>query len=64
MHDIAFLHDVILAFKPQATGLFGSLLTAAGDEIIVGDHFGANEALLEVGVNLGGAARGALRLPV
>ena len=43
--------DVLLAFQAQFPGLLGSGLALVGDEILVGDDLGADEAVLEVGVN-------------
>ena len=51
VHDIALPDDVFLAFESQATCLFGALLTVAGDEVVVSDHFGTDKAFLEIRVN-------------
>src|SRR5271170_3739566 len=57
MHDVAVLHDVFRAFEPHLAGILGALLTAAGDEIVIGDRLSADEAFLEIGVDGAGALR-------
>ncbi len=51
MHDVAVLNDVFGAFEAHLAGILGALLAAAGDEIGVGDGFGADEAFLEIAVD-------------
>ena len=51
MHHIAVLHDVVLAFKPELAGLARTGLALAGDVVVIGDGFGADEALFEIGVD-------------
>ena len=51
MHDVAVAHDVILAFEAELAGLARARLALAGDIILVGDRLGADEALLEIGVD-------------
>ena len=51
MHDVAVMDDVIGAFETHLPGILGALLAAAGDEIGVGDRLGADEALLEIGMD-------------
>ena len=51
------LDDVFLAFQPQLAGFLGALLAFVGDVVVVGDDFGANESLLEIGVNHAGCLR-------
>src|SRR6266571_8855624 len=48
---VAVAHDVFLSFQPHLSGFFRALLAFAGDVVSVGDHFGADEAALEVGVD-------------
>jgi len=63
MHDIAFLDDVFLAFQPQLSRLFGPGLTLERNEILISDHFGANEAALKIRVDdSGGLRRGGPRV--
>ncbi len=57
MHDVAVLHDVVLAFEPHLAGVARAGLAAAGDVIVVGDGLGADEALLEIGVDDAGRLR-------
>ena len=52
---IAVFHDVILSFEADQAFFFGSLFTAAGDEVVVRDDFSANEAPFDVGVDLAGS---------
>ena len=51
MHDVAVLHDIILAFGPHLARVLGGLFAAQCDEIIIGDGLGADEAALEIGVD-------------
>src|SRR3990172_8971135 len=51
MHDVAIAYHVILAFQPQLAGVLRTMLAFAGDVVVVGDGLGADEAVLEVGVN-------------
>src|SRR5690606_18440696 len=51
MHHVAILNDVVLAFQAHLAGIARSCLAAIGDEIVVGDGLGANEALLEIGMD-------------
>jgi len=55
---IAVFHDVILSFEADQAFFFGSLFTAAGDEVVVRDDFSANEAPFDVGVDLAGSFLG------
>src|SRR5690606_9059368 len=54
VHDVAFLHDVFLAFEAQTSCLLRALLTLESNEIVVSDDLGADKALLEIRVYLGG----------
>src|SRR5690606_4888147 len=49
MQDVAILDDVILAFLAQPARFARAGLAAVGDEVLVGDGFGANETALEIG---------------
>ena len=51
VHDIAFPDDVFLAFQPQLAGFLRARLALAGHEVVVADHFGADEAALEIRVD-------------
>src|SRR5690606_15383785 len=51
VQDVALLHAVLLALQAHATGLARTRLATVLDEVVVGDGFGADEALLEVGVD-------------
>jgi hypothetical protein len=51
MHDVAVPDDVVLAFEPHLAGFLGAELAAERDVVVVGDGLGADEALLEVGVD-------------
>ena len=59
MHDVAVLHDIILALEPHLSGIARTGFAAARHVIVVGDGFGADEAALEIGVD---DARGLRRL--
>ena len=49
--DVAVGDEVVAAFRAHPAGLARRLLAAQGDEVVVGDGLGADEALLEVGVD-------------
>ncbi len=49
--DVAVPDHIVLALGAELPGLLGPLLALAGDEVLVGDHLGADEAPLEVGVD-------------
>src|SRR5882757_10636535 len=51
VHHVALADDIFLPFQPQFAGLFRSRLALVGNEITIGDDFGANEPMLEVRVN-------------
>src|SRR5690606_30993721 len=57
VHDVAVLHDVVLAFQPPLARVLRALLALVLDEVLVGDDFGADEALLEIGVDDRGRLR-------
>jgi hypothetical protein len=44
VHDVAVLDDIFLALKPHLAGVFAAHFAVVGDESIVGDGFGANDA--------------------
>ncbi len=51
MHHVAVGDDIFLAFQPQLAGIAGADLAAERDVIGVGDGFGANKSLFEIGVD-------------
>ena len=59
MHHVAVGDDVFLAFQPQLAGVAGAGFAAERDVVVIGDGLGADEALLEIGVDDAGR-RGAL----
>src|ERR1700676_3530764 len=60
MHDVAFAHDVFLAFEPQSPRLARTGFAAVVDVILERDDLGTNETALEIGVNhTSGLRRGA-----
>src|ERR1700680_680684 len=50
-NDVAFLNDVLLAFKAHLRLLARRRKASRSQEILAANHFGANEASLDVGVN-------------
>jgi len=56
--NIAVLDDVLFPFEPHQAALARFVETAACDQSVVGDHFGADETAREIGVN---RARGVQR---
>src|SRR3546814_1029903 len=58
VQHVAFLDPVFLAFQAQAAGVAGAGLALVLDEFVVADGFGADEALLEVGLDDGGGLGG------
>src|SRR5579859_2012348 len=62
MHHIALAHDVLLPFEPELPRFLRARLALVGNVVVVGDDLGADEAVLEVGVNHAGGLgrRGAL----
>src|SRR5579863_1387352 len=57
MHHVAVGDDIVLAFQPQFAGVAGAGLAAKRDIIGIADGFGADEALLEIGMNDAGGGR-------
>src|SRR5690606_15543707 len=59
MQDVALLHAVLLALQAQAAGVARAGFAPVLDEVVVADGLGADEALLEVGMDdRGGLRRG------
>ena len=52
--DVAVLDDVFLAFEADLAVFAARRHRSARDERVVGDHFGADEAALDVGVDFAG----------
>ena len=57
MHDVAVGDDIFLAFQPQLAGIAGAGFAAERDVIGIGDGFGADKALFEIGVDHAGGGR-------
>ena len=57
MHHIAVLDDVFLAFEAHLARFLGALFAVIGDEILIADHFGADEAFFKIGMNDTGCLR-------
>src|SRR6202163_4504135 len=57
MHDVAVGDDVFLALQPQLAGVTGAGLAAQCDVIGVGDGFGPDKTLFEIGMNHAGGGR-------
>src|SRR5205814_753854 len=50
--DVAVTHDVVLAFEPHLAAVTARGHRAAGDQVVVAHHLGADEAARDVAVNL------------
>src|SRR5258708_18158492 len=57
MHDVAVGDDIVFAFQPELAGVARAGFAAESDVVGVGDSFGADEALLEVGMDHAGGRR-------
>ena len=57
MHRVRLLDDALLAFETQLFRLFRAVLTVVGGEFVIRNHFGTDDALLKVGVDLAGGLR-------
>jgi hypothetical protein len=58
MHHIAFAHHVVAAFEAHLAGFLGALFAVVGDEVVIGNGLGADEAFFEVAVyDAGGLGR-------
>src|SRR5438105_924490 len=58
MHHIAILHDILFPLEAEFSRLTRARFTVEGDVIHIFDYFGADKALLEIGMD---DARGAWR---
>src|SRR3990167_6015226 len=56
--DVPVLHHVLAPLQPVLPGLLGRDLAAECYEVVVSDDLGADEALLDVGVDGAGGAGG------
>ena len=57
VHDVAVLDYVFLAFYGHLAGFLDGGLASQRDEVVVFDHFCADESFLEVGVDDAGGLR-------
>ena len=57
MHHVAILHDVVLAFQPELARIARARFAVAGNIIVIGNGFGADETMLEIGVDHASALR-------
>ena len=57
MHHVAVGDDVVLAFQAELARIARAGFALARDIIVIGDGFGADEALLEIGVDDAGGLR-------
>src|SRR5262245_63358918 len=57
VEDVTVLDDVVLAFQAQLAGIARARLTIQRHVVVVGNGFGPDEALLEVGVDHAGGFR-------
>lgn len=51
MHDVPFMHHILLTFEPEFADLFGTRLAFISDVVVVRDDLGTNKTLFEVGMN-------------
>lgn len=58
VHDVAVLHDIILAFDAHLPGIAHGAFAAEGDVVFVLDDLGAYESFFEIGVYDAGCLRG------
>src|SRR6266508_1191689 len=58
VEDVAFADDVGLALGAQQPLALGGVPAAGGDQLVVADHLGPDEATLQVGVDAAGSLRG------
>ena len=57
VQDVAVLDDVVLAFEPELAGVLRARFAVERDVVVIGDGLGADEALLEIGVDDAGGLR-------
>src|SRR5574341_42385 len=56
--NIGIFNDIVFAFQAELAGFLAFRLAAVNDEVIVGDHFGADETTLNIAMNLAGGLFG------
>ena len=56
-HHVAVLHHILFAFGTHQTLFFGGGHRSARHQVVVRNHFGPDEAALEVGMNFAGGLR-------
>ena len=57
MHDVAVGDHVVLAFEAEPAGIARAGLAAELDVVVIGDGLGADEAVLEIGMDDAGRLR-------
>jgi len=57
VHDVAVLNDIILTLDGELACLADSSLRSVLDVVVILDYLGADESLLEVGVDDAGTLR-------
>ena len=55
MHDVAILDNIVLAFQSPLARILGATFAIITDEILISDHFSADESFLEVGMDYTGS---------
>src|SRR5438128_10958536 len=58
MDDVAVVDDVVLPFQPELPRLAALHLAPQADEVLVGHHLGADEATLDVAMDLARGPQG------
>ena len=53
-HNIAFLHDILLAFGTDQSFFPGNRVAAARHQVVEADNFGTYEAALDIGMDFAG----------
>ena len=57
VQHVAVLNGVVLAFEPELARFARARLALVRDVVVIGDRLGADEALLEIGVDDAGGLR-------
>src|SRR5437762_6833599 len=52
--DVGILDEILFAFEPEFAGFLAFCFAAVNDEVLVGDHLGANKAALDIAMNFAG----------
>ena len=58
VHDVAILHDVFLALESKGSLGASGGLASGGEQVVPANRFGADEVVLEIGVDSAGGLRG------